>query len=83
MSTIALYTHRYIGLRNSCWAEISVFLMVIYVHTPLAKTPRVFWDWSKGPQTAQIQDPNSRPEKRPGAQEACVFTVNLCFTKRM
>ena len=22
-------------------------------------------------------------EERPGAQEACVFTVNLCFTKRM
>ena len=30
MSTIPLYTHRYIGLRNSCWAEISVFLMVIH-----------------------------------------------------
>ena len=30
MSTIPLCTHRYIGLRNSCWAEISVFLMVIH-----------------------------------------------------
>jgi len=30
MSTITLCTHRYIGLRNSCWAEISVFLMVIH-----------------------------------------------------
>jgi len=30
MSTMPLYTHRYIGLRNSCWAEISVFLMVIH-----------------------------------------------------
>jgi len=27
MSTIPLYTHRYIGLFNSCWAELSVFLM--------------------------------------------------------
>ena len=30
MSTIPLCKHRYIGLRNSCWAEISVFLMVIH-----------------------------------------------------
>jgi len=30
MSTIPLYTRRYIGLRNSCWDEISVFLMVIH-----------------------------------------------------
>jgi len=30
MSTIPLCTHRYIGLRHSCWAEISVFLMVIH-----------------------------------------------------
>ena len=30
MSTIPLCTHIYIGLRNSCWAEISVFLMVIH-----------------------------------------------------
>jgi len=30
MSSITLYTHRYIGLRNSGWAEISVFLMVFH-----------------------------------------------------
>jgi len=30
MITIPLCTHRYIGLRNSGWAEISVFLMVIH-----------------------------------------------------
>ena len=30
MSTIPLYTYRYIGLRNSCWAEISVFFMAIH-----------------------------------------------------
>ena len=30
MSTITLCPHRYVGLRNSCWAEISVFLMVIH-----------------------------------------------------
>ena len=29
MSTIPLYTHRYFGYRNSCRAEISVFLMVV------------------------------------------------------
>ena len=30
MSTTPLCTHRCIGSRNSCWAEISVFLMVIH-----------------------------------------------------
>ena len=29
---MTLCTHRYIGLRNSCWAEISVFLMVIHAY---------------------------------------------------
>jgi len=33
MNTIPLCTHRYIGLRNSGWAEISVFLMVIHYCT--------------------------------------------------
>ena len=37
MSTTPLYKHRYIGLRNSCWAEISVFLMVIHDYTATAK----------------------------------------------
>jgi len=33
MNNISLHTHRYVGLRNSGWAEISVFLMVIHVCT--------------------------------------------------
>ena len=38
MSTIPLCTHRYIGLRNSCWAEISVFLMIIHDCTRMLGT---------------------------------------------
>jgi len=37
MSTIPLCTHRYIGLRNSCWAEISIFLMVIHDCKPYSQ----------------------------------------------
>ena len=55
MSTIPLCTHRYIGLRNSCWAAISVFLMVIHDCTtsllvPLGQTqpvPICFSHWDR------------------------------------
>ena len=31
MSAIPLHTHTYIGFRKSCWAGISVFLVVMHV----------------------------------------------------